>query len=124
MEKLAGDGESDEGAVGRLAKLVTDYISENRAASTRASAERQELSTNVTEMVGRIAALEKDAPRAKRVEDQVNRWKLIPVFTRNLWKIIAAIATLTLVLTNVWNRLHPQPVSLSPQQIQEIRKAP
>lgn len=124
VEKLAGDGASDEGAVGRLERLVTAYITENRAASAKASAERQELSTNVTEMVGRIAALEEDAPRAKRVEDQVNRWRLIPTFTRNLWKIIAAVATLALALVSLWTFFHPQPVILTPQQIQEIRKAP
>jgi hypothetical protein len=124
VEKLAGDGEQDVGAVGRLEKLVTDYIAENRAASAKASTERQELSTSITTMVGRIAALEEDAPRAKRVEDQVNRWRLIPTFTRNLWKIIAAIATVLLALSTVWNKFHPQPVILTPQQMQEIRKAP
>jgi hypothetical protein len=100
VEKLAGDGNSDEGAVARLETLVTDYIRENRAASNKASEERQ------------------------RVEEQIKRWKLIPVFTRNLWKIIAAIAAMALGLVSLWTFFHPQPVVLTPQQIQEIRKSP
>jgi hypothetical protein len=122
VEKLAGDGEQDVGAVARIERQLNDYIAENRAASLRASAERHELSANVTAALGRIAALEEDAPRAKRVEDQVNRWRLIPTFTRNLWKIIAAIATLALALVSLWTFFHPQPVVLTPQQMQEIRK--
>jgi len=122
VEKLAGDGEKDEGAVGRLEKLVVDYITENRAASAKASSERQAVAGDVKEMVNRIDALESAETRAKRMEEQVKKWKMIPVFTRNLWKIVAAIATLALALSTLWSRLHPPPVMLTPQQIQEIRK--
>jgi hypothetical protein len=100
MEKLAGDGKQDIGAVPRLEKLVNDYIVENRAASSKASEERQ------------------------RVEEQIKRWKLIPVFTRNFYKIVAALATLALALVSLWSFYHPRPVVLTPQQVQEIRKAP
>jgi len=124
VEKLAGDGKSDEGAVSRLEKLVTDYISENRAASNRASEERQKLNGIVATMSERVAALEESEQRARGVEDQVNRWKLIPVFTQNLWKIVAALVTLILFFNTVWSAFHPQQVTLTPQQIQEIRKAP
>src|ERR1700744_2167061 len=123
VEKLAGDGELDVGSVGRLGKLVTDYIAENRQASSRASTERQELNSTVTAALARIATLEASEKAAKRVEDQVNRWKLIPIFTRNAWKIVAAIATMGLVLSNVWHSLHPQTVTLTPQQMQELRKS-
>jgi hypothetical protein len=124
VEKLAGDGERDVGAVGRLDKLLSDYIAENRAASTRASAERQELSTNVTAALSRLDSLEEGEQRAKRVEAQVNRWKLIPAFTHNAWKIIGALIALVLAAASVWSRFHPQPVVLTPQQVQEIRKSP
>lgn len=99
LQKLAGDGEQDIGAVARVETLVTEYIRENRAASTKASEERQ------------------------RVEEQIKRWKMIPVFTRNLWKIIAAVAGLALGLMTLWTFFHPQPVVLTPQQMQEIRKS-
>lgn len=124
VEKLAGDGEQDVGAVGRLEKLVTDYITENRQASSTASAERQQLKTSMETMGTRIGALEDAETRAVRVEDQVNRWNLMAIFTRNLWKIIAAAATLALALSGLWRELHPQTVTLSPQQIQELRKSP
>jgi hypothetical protein len=124
VENLAGDGKSDEGAVGRLAKLVADYIAENRAASTRASSERHELSEKVTVALSRINVLEEAGTHTKRTADVVERWKQIPIVTRNLWKILAAIVGLALVLLNIWNVLHPQPVTLTPQQMQEIRKAP
>lgn len=124
VEKLAGDGEQDVGAVGRLEKLVTDYIAENRAASARASAERHELSEKVTAALGRIDVLEEAGTRTKRTADLVDRWKLIPIFTKHAWKVIAAIVMLALALSNLWGRLHPQPVTLTPQQIQELRKAP
>jgi hypothetical protein len=122
VEKLAGDGEKDEGSIGRLEKLVSGYIEENRQASNRASEERQKLTGAVAAMSERVAALEESEKRARRVEDTVNRWKLIPVFTRHMWKIIAAIVTLILFFNTVWSKFHPQPVTLTPQQIQEIRK--
>jgi hypothetical protein len=100
VEKLAGDGEHDIGAVARIEKQLNDYIAENRAASSKASEERQ------------------------RVEEQIKRWKLIPVFTRNFYKIVAAVATLALALVSLWTFFHPRPVVLTPQQVQEIRKAP
>lgn len=124
VEKLAGDGELDVGAVGRLEKLVNDYIAENRQASSTASAERQRLTASVEAMGTRIGVLEDAGTRAVRIEDQVNRWNLMAIFTRNLWKIIAAAATLALALSGLWRELRPQMVTLSPQQIQEIRKSP
>jgi hypothetical protein len=124
VEKLAGDGKNDEGAVGRLAKLVADYIAENREASSRASEERQKLNSTVTTMSERVAKLEESEERGKRVEEQVNRWKLIPIITRHMWKIIAAILSLVLFIDTMWTRHHPQPVTLTPQQMQELRKAP
>lgn len=122
VEKLAGDGEQDVGAVARIEKQLNDYIAENRAASTKASTERQELSSKVTAALGRIDALEEAGDRTKRTADLVDRWKLIPIFTRNLWKVLAAIAAFALVIFNIWSALHPQPVTLTPQQVQEIRR--
>lgn len=124
VEKLAGDGEQDVGAVARIERQLNDYIAENRAASQRASTERQELSSNVTAALGRIDLLEEAGARTKRTADLVDRWKQFPIVTHKLWKIGAAIVGLALVLFNVWSHLHPQPVTLTPQQMQEIRKAP
>jgi signal transduction histidine kinase len=124
VQKLAGDGEQDIGAVARIERQLTDYIAENRAASQRASTERHELSTQVTTALGRLDSLEEAEQRAKRVEAQVNRWKLIPAFTHNAWKIIGALLALMLAGGSVWSRFHPQPVVLTPQQMQEIRKSP
>jgi hypothetical protein len=122
VEKLAGDGEQDIGAVARIERQLNEYIAENRAASSRASSERQELSTKVTAALDRIDILEEAGDRTRRTADLVDRWKLIPIFTRNLWKVLAAIAAFVLVLFNIWSALHPQPVTLTPQQVQEIRR--
>ena len=107
VEKLAGDGEKDEGAVGRLEKLVTDYIRENREASTRASTERQQMTKDVAGVINRIDDLESAEKRNKPRLEQIDKWKLIPVFTKNIWKILTAIIGLTLAVYALWGKIHP-----------------
>jgi hypothetical protein len=100
MQTLAGDGQTDIGSVGRLTKIVEDFIAEQRESNEKAHTQRTAQGKQLTEI------------------------KQIPKIVRDLWKTVAAIITGVLLIMSLWSRLHPSELKLTPQQVQEIKRIP
>jgi hypothetical protein len=100
LQSLAGDGANDPGSVGRLTKMVEDFIKEQRESNEKAHKQR----TDQGKQLGEI--------------------KQIPRIVRDLWKTVAAIITGVLLIMSLWSHLHPGELKLTPDQVQQIKRIP
>jgi hypothetical protein len=98
MRSLAGDGLTDIGSVGRLARTLEDFIKEQRESNDAAEKQRS--------AQGR----------------QLGEIKQIPKIIKDLWKTVFAVLAGLMVIMALWAKFHPPQVKINPQQMEQLRE--
>jgi hypothetical protein len=120
IRALAGDGGNDLGSVGRLAKVVDGFVSEQRESNKAAGQQRTQQGEQIELISTKIQPLDEIKQTAEQTKKQLGEIKHIPKVIRDLWKLVLAVVGGIVLMMTLWSKLHPQTqINIGPQQIKQ-----